>query len=370
MLLTDILAKREASVSTKKLHELCRWANEKGHLKDLQLMFSVTEWREIGDSLCDAILSGSKLAKDLGTTWREVMNHLRSMVVEKKMAMAASDLLGWETESESTRLFGLGAPSAKGIIVPIKKSATELLQPTPSPEGAAAMGAPRRPESYREPPPLLDEDEGTRVGPSTHLNESAESDKENEPTPAAPAPIPHPRTKPSNRTLNHLQQQLNKCHLPTAGRDLQILTQESVFLHPAAPQSHRSGVIRDAILEREWQAASAVACPVRTTSLPDGSAAAAWKPFDWKFMQQLRQAVTPYGLQSEPAKHLLNYLFDSEIMTPSDCTSLARLLLTPVRFPVPRQHAVPYPAAPPARPPTHRHGSPQLLAKSGVQSSV
>ena len=66
------------------------------------------------------------------------------------MAMAASDLLGRETESQSTRLFGLGAPSAKGLIVPIKKSAAELLHP---PEGAAASGAPRRPESYREPPP-------------------------------------------------------------------------------------------------------------------------------------------------------------------------------------------------------------------------
>ncbi|XP_055556321.1 uncharacterized protein LOC129734925 [Falco cherrug] len=234
-LLSDILAKREASVSTKKLHDLCRWTNEKGHLKDPQLMFSVTEWREIGDSLCDATLSGSKSAKDLGTTWREVVNHLRSMVAEKKMAMAASDLLGRETESESTRLFGQGAPSAKGIIVPITKSATELLQPTPSPEGAAATGAPRRPESYREPPPVLDEEEGTSAGPRAPLNESAESDKENEPTPAAP--IPRPRTKPSDRTLNRLQQQLNECHLPTAGRDLRVLTQEGVILHHAASQS-------------------------------------------------------------------------------------------------------------------------------------
>ena len=151
-----------------------------------------------------------------------------------------------------------------------------------------------------------------------------------------------------------MQQQWNECHLPTAGRDVQILTREGVILHPAAPQGRWSGVVRDAVLEGEWEAASAVACPVRTAPLPAGSAAAVWKPFDWKFMQQLRQAVTRYGLLSEPVKHLLTYLFDSEITTPSDCTSLARLLLTPARFPVPCR-AVPCraPQLPPlARPPT------------------
>ncbi|XP_055648691.1 uncharacterized protein LOC129783056 [Falco peregrinus] len=332
-------------------------------------MFSVTEWREIGDFLWDATLSGSKSAKDLGTTWREVMNHLRSMVAEKKMAMAASDLLGRETESmESIRLFGQGVPSAKGIIVPIKKSATELLHPTPSPEGATATGALRRPDSYREPPPVLDEDEGTRAGPSAPLNESAESDKENEPTPAAP--MPRPRTKPSDRTLNRLLQQLNECHLPTAGRDVQVLTEEGVILHPAAPQSRWSVVVRDAILEGEWQAASAVACPVQTTALPAGSAAAVWKPFDFFFcFMQLRQTVTQYGLQSEPAKHLLNYLFDSEIMTPSDCTSLARLLLTPAQFPAPRQRAVPCRAVPRSSPRSPAHPPPRIPPAAGEKRS-
>lgn len=127
-LLEQLLAKQEASVSTKRLRELCRWAKEKGHFKDPQLMFSTTEWREIGDSLWEATLQGSKTAKDLGVTWREVMNNLRQMVAEKKMAMAATRLLGSEEPpSATTRVFDhMLADMAKGVVIPMKESPEEV----------------------------------------------------------------------------------------------------------------------------------------------------------------------------------------------------------------------------------------------------
>lgn len=82
----EILAKREASVSTRKLQELCHWGKERGCFKTPETMFSVTEWRELGDKLWDETIKGSRTTKAFGQTWREVMNHLLQMVAEKKMA--------------------------------------------------------------------------------------------------------------------------------------------------------------------------------------------------------------------------------------------------------------------------------------------
>lgn len=114
--------------------------------------------------------------------------------------------------------------------------------------------------------------------------------------------------------------------------DAHIVTSDGVLGRPTAPSSRWSGVIRDAILEGEWQAVSALAYPVQTVTLPNGQPGHQWRLFDWKLMQQLRATISEYGLHSEPARHLITYVFSSEIMTPNDCMSLARLILSPSQY--------------------------------------
>ena len=64
-----ILAKREASVSTGKLQELCHWGKERGCFKTPETMFSATEFCELGDKLWTRRLRGlvpQKLSDRLG----------------------------------------------------------------------------------------------------------------------------------------------------------------------------------------------------------------------------------------------------------------------------------------------------------------
>ncbi|RMC01103.1 hypothetical protein DUI87_22369 [Hirundo rustica rustica] len=109
---------------------------------------------------------------------------------------------------------------------------------------------------------------------------------------------------------------------------------------PYAPQSNSmqvqrnspsrwSGVIRDAILEGEWEAAAAITCAVGTD---DANKVAEWRPHDWKILQQAKQTVTQHGLKPEAAKSILSWIFTADIMAPVDCPTLARLLLTPSEF--------------------------------------
>lgn len=103
-------------------------------------------------------------------------------------------------------------------------------------------------------------------------------------------------------------------------------------MRPAAPQSRWHALLQDDILEGDWEAASAVACPVVVTRLPNGQPGAEWKPFDWKLMQRVWATVTQYGLFSEASRHLITYVFGANVMTPSDCMSVVRLILSPSQY--------------------------------------
>ena len=90
-LLLSILAKRGETVKDKDLAKLVTWAREQGFLKAPPLIFVVEEWCEIGDCMLHRVLQGkTKDASALGSTWQIVINMLKTMRVEAKVAAAAT----------------------------------------------------------------------------------------------------------------------------------------------------------------------------------------------------------------------------------------------------------------------------------------
>ncbi|NWZ88623.1 POK9 protein, partial [Poecile atricapillus] len=89
-------------------------------------------------------------------------------------------------------------------------------------------------------------------------------------------------------------------------------------------QQRWSGIIRDAVLEGEWQAAGTVACPIMYDQQNPR-----YEQHDWKILQQAKKTVTENGIKSEAANTALDWLFTSDVNSPIDSQNLARLLLTP-----------------------------------------
>ncbi|XP_071598116.1 endogenous retrovirus group K member 8 Gag polyprotein-like [Heliangelus exortis] len=85
-----------------------------------------------------------------------------------------------------------------------------------------------------------------------------------------------------------------------------------------------SGLIRDAILEGDWEA-STIACPV----LHDNNGPPQFKQHSWKTLQQAKKTLREGGLKSESGQAVLDLLFTADTNCPHDCRSLARYLLTP-----------------------------------------
>ncbi|XP_071585791.1 endogenous retrovirus group K member 8 Gag polyprotein-like [Heliangelus exortis] len=85
-----------------------------------------------------------------------------------------------------------------------------------------------------------------------------------------------------------------------------------------------SGIIRDAILEGEWEPTT-VACPV----LQGANGQPVFEQHSWKTLQQARQIIKEQGLRSESGRAILDWLFTSDVNSPYDCRSLTQYLLTP-----------------------------------------
>ena len=77
-----LLSKRGEQVSPKGLLELVKWARRHGHLTEVALICSVSEWRDIGDHMWDCVIFGGKdekLLKPLRLVWRAVANTLKAI---------------------------------------------------------------------------------------------------------------------------------------------------------------------------------------------------------------------------------------------------------------------------------------------------
>ncbi|XP_065516822.1 endogenous retrovirus group K member 8 Gag polyprotein-like [Lathamus discolor] len=75
--------------------------------------------------------------------------------------------------------------------------------------------------------------------------------------------------------------------------------------------------------------AISMAFPVIFHPRPGGGHRVDITQMDWKILAQLRATVSQFGVTSEPAKQMLDYLFNSMILLPVDIKGIARLIYTP-----------------------------------------
>ncbi|NWS79326.1 GAK8 protein, partial [Toxostoma redivivum] len=85
-----------------------------------------------------------------------------------------------------------------------------------------------------------------------------------------------------------------------------------------------SEIVRDAIIEGEWQAAGALARPIIFDQQ-----APRYEQHCWKILQQIKQTVIEHGIKSEAARTMLDWIFTADVNSPHDCRQIARLLLSP-----------------------------------------
>ncbi|RMB89080.1 hypothetical protein DUI87_34538 [Hirundo rustica rustica] len=71
------------------------------------------------------------------------------------------------------------------------------------------------------------------------------------------------------------------------------------------------------------------AFPVIFQPNPQGGQRAELVNLDWKLLSQLRATVASYGVMSEPAKQMLEFLFNANLLLPSDIRGISKLIYTP-----------------------------------------
>eukprot|EP00076_Gallus_gallus_P034795 XP_025000333.1 uncharacterized protein LOC112530482 [Gallus gallus] len=71
-----------------------------------------------------------------------------------------------------------------------------------------------------------------------------------------------------------------------------------------------------------------MAFPVIYTSNPAGGMQATITALDWKLLLQLRSTVSQFGVKSEPAKQMLDYIWSMQILLLSNCQAIAKLIFS------------------------------------------
>jgi len=85
-LLVGILSKRGIETMGKQLMKLIKLGQRWGHFADTQLLFSVSEWQELGETMWERMIMGEekeeKEIKAVRELWRTVLETLKAMKVE------------------------------------------------------------------------------------------------------------------------------------------------------------------------------------------------------------------------------------------------------------------------------------------------
>lgn len=110
--------------------------------------------------------------------------------------------------------------------------------------------------------------------------------------------------------------------VPSTGPIL-LIAPVAPLTHLAASPSRWSGVIRDALLEGQWETASRIVCPVVYNQQGVQQESRAWK------LLQVWKTVTEYGLKAEVSKQIIQWIFTADVNMPNNIKNLGRLLLTP-----------------------------------------
>ncbi|XP_030324507.1 endogenous retrovirus group K member 6 Gag polyprotein-like, partial [Calypte anna] len=103
-----------------------------------------------------------------------------------------------------------------------------------------------------------------------------------------------------------------------------ILPKQSSQGTPTSQPGRWSGIIRDAIIEGGWEPSNK-AFPI----IYDNNGPPSYEQHGWKTLQQAKKTLREEGLRSESGQAILDWLFTADTNCPLDCQNLARYLLTP-----------------------------------------
>jgi len=324
-LLVGMLSKRGTDATAKQLMKLMKLGQRWGHFADTPLLFSVSERQELEETMCERTITGEekeeKEIKAVRELWRTVLQTLKAMKVEQEVARAAAQMLAPEPGKDHApkpgtlaRVFGL--PAVRGMTGITCNTIAEIQA---SAERGSSLGTERGgpPEvaarEIKTPPPGSGEESGVEVRLSSGRREewllSGRGEERLVPppegegegvqlttsTPPLYPPLPpsneaSPLPMPSDGSQSELQGKKACDILQSVLQSLQDMSLQfqrmsiiansphweneasslKCFAGPPAQitPAHWSGVIRDAILDGQWNVATimrdtqALACPV------------------------------------------------------------------------------------------------------------
>ncbi|NWQ86144.1 GAK24 protein, partial [Burhinus bistriatus] len=276
----------------KDVPRLLAWGYAKGVFANPHTVHELSEWRKLGDELWEAILNDDKTAKKLGKIWRVIHNTLLQHVAEKRAAEKAIEA------RKKNAIYGqegiLMAPGVNTIVLPapgkekqgFSETSAPLLEELEGNEGKA--GKPKGAEGF---PPL----------PPPSESESQSCDH----PPRGSDPVPG--------ALSDLWEEMAKQRRETW----------------AALAKHGMESGDNELVE----AAGPLTCPVIYNPVvdPQGQVQqqlATYSALDWKLLAQLRQTVSQFGVKSEPAKQMIDYMFSSMLLLPNDMRGIVKLIFS------------------------------------------
>jgi len=134
-LFVGMRSKRGIDATAKQLVKLIKLGQRWGRFVDTQLLFSVSEWQELGETMGEKTIMGEeneeKEIKAVRELWRTVLGTLKAMKAERKVASAAAQILAPESRKGKAakpgtlaRVFGL--TTVKGVTGTTCKSIAEI----------------------------------------------------------------------------------------------------------------------------------------------------------------------------------------------------------------------------------------------------
>ncbi|POI20478.1 hypothetical protein CIB84_015776 [Bambusicola thoracicus] len=275
-LFTAFLRKRQfKGVDLEKdLPSLLSHAVSYGFFVNPHSVHTLEEWRRYGDKLWELVLDDDKAAKRMSKLWKAVHNELLMGQAEKRAAQGA------QAAQKQNQDYGLtwvsGAPNPPAF--------TKIILPAPMPSA----------------PPS--ETQTELLAGSTGVG-------------ADPLPlVPGPSVPSESESVPGAESDLAEA-IARERRDLWTML---------AKQGMEDGDV-----DLVQAATENLAFPVVYTPLAQGGVQAEIQSLDWKMLSQLRATVGSYGVTSEPARQMLDYLFNAHVLLPADIKSIARLIYTP-----------------------------------------
>ena len=291
-LLVGILSKRAIETTAKQLVKLIKLGQQWGHFADTQLLFSVLEWQELGETTWEKTITGEEREeteiKAVREFWQTVVETLRALKAEWEVACAATKMLAPEPKKDKapkpgTLAWFFGLPAVKGMTGTTCKSIAEIRASAESDSGAVKRAevlpevAVRETKQRNEPHAEVLQSPGR--GEERPVPPPGGTGEEVQPTASSPPlypPLPPPSkasspSTPPNGERNELQekgthdllqsvlQRLQKMdlrlqHMSTTAsipqREDEASFPKCLIGPPASIRPGRwSGIIRDAILD-------------------------------------------------------------------------------------------------------------------------